>query len=106
MKPFITFEPLLPFSGLTMPTRATSRLAAPGTAEAMTQRRRVLELIRTSPDGMTDDELQVALNMEGNTQRPRRIELYKLGCIEVTSQRRPTRKGRDAVVWQFVKELA
>jgi hypothetical protein len=49
--------------------------------------------------GATDQECQEALNLESNTQGPRRIELAKSGHVADSGQRRPTRKGRNAIVW-------
>lgn len=49
--------------------------------------------------GATDDEVQVALNMNPSTQRPRRIELLNQGRVYRTNMKRKTRSGRGAVVW-------
>ena len=73
---------------------ATSIEPAAGTLRAA-----VLAAIRSSPDGMTDEELQVALAMNPSTQRPRRIELHQVGLIVDSGRTRPTAAGRKAVVW-------
>lgn len=50
-------------------------------------------------DGATDEELQFALSLEGNTERPRRRELQLGGLITDSGQRRLTASNRNAVVW-------
>lgn len=49
--------------------------------------------------GATDEELQACLNMNPNTQRPRRRELELSGVIKASGQTRKTKSGRQAVVW-------
>lgn len=61
--------------------------------------RRVLELLRATPDGLTDEEMQRRLGMNPSTQRPRRIELARRGLI-VTAGTRKTSSGRNADVWR------
>lgn len=51
--------------------------------------------------GATDEEMQRALSMPPNTQRPRRRELQLMGRIVDSGIRRPTSSGRDAVVWKL-----
>lgn len=50
-------------------------------------------------DGATDDEIQVALGIYGDTQRPSRVRLCRAGLICGTTRKRSTRKGRAAAVW-------
>jgi hypothetical protein len=98
--------PLL-VSGLTPATRDTSEAAATSVESTRdTQRAHVLAAIRaTGVQGATDDELQVALGLNGSSERPRRVELWQLGAIcmqrgeDGTPRRRRTRTGRSAVVW-------
>jgi hypothetical protein len=52
--------------------------------------------------GMTDEQIQDALNMGGSTQRPRRGELQKAGRVRDSGRTRPTRSGKPAVVWVIV----
>jgi hypothetical protein len=67
---------------------------------ADTLRARVLEYIRAQgKEGATDDEIQVALDMGGSTQRPRRVELFQQGKICMAPNMRKTRAGRQANVW-------
>lgn len=65
-----------------------------------TLRKRVLDYIKAQgKTGATDDEIQVALNMGGSTQRPRRVELFQQGKICMAPMMRKTRTGRMANVW-------
>lgn len=79
---------------------ATSRDAAKSVAsKAETLRAQVLAHIANCGErGATDEEIQLALGMAGNTQRPRRCELAKAGRIKEQG-RRKTSTGRSAVVW-------
>ncbi len=101
--PFDATQEALPplISGATPETRATSTEAAERIVETKdTQRQRVYEAIRDSGrNGMTDDQIQEDLGIEGNSQRPRRRELQALGRIQLSTLRRLTRSGRTAVVW-------
>ncbi len=60
-------------------------------------RRRVMSAI--VEEDRTDEEIQAALNMPANTQRPRRVELARLGLIQATEERRPTATGAKSIVW-------
>lgn len=63
-------------------------------------RTRVYErLVLAGWDGMTDEELQVALRMPPSTQRPRRVELVKMGTVIDSGRKRRTVSGRKAIVW-------
>lgn len=67
---------------------------------AATLRREVLDFIRSRGDyGATDSEVQAALDMGGNTERPRRRELQTQGFIKDSGHRRLTPSRRQAVVW-------
>jgi hypothetical protein len=79
----------------------TSREAAEAIEpDAATLRGQVLAYIRKCGErGATDDELQVALGMNPSTERPRRIELWRRDRIWRNGEKRPTRSGRQAVVW-------
>ena len=54
-------------------------------------------------DGTTDEEQQDALNMTGNSQRPRRCRLVNLGLVKDSGNMRRTRAGRPATVWVRVR---
>lgn len=60
-----------------------------------TQRRRVLDYIAACGDhGATDLELQHALGLGGNSERPRRVELVTAELIADSGRRR-----RGHIVW-------
>jgi hypothetical protein len=85
---------------------ATSHLAAaevePRTG---TQRRRVLDYLRLCGSyGATDAEIQSALHMSGNTERPRRIELVELGLVFDSGELRGSH-SRPAIVWTIEQEV-
>jgi hypothetical protein len=65
----------------------------------LTQRQQILEEVASSMGGMTDDEIQRALKLDGNTERPRRCELVKAGLLTDSGRARLTRSGRRATVW-------
>jgi len=69
-------------------------------AHAETCLARVLAyIVERGEGGATDDEMQVALDMNPSTQRPRRIDLCHRGIVVDSGLTRRTRTGRDAVVW-------
>jgi len=89
---------------------ATSRVAADTNIEAAAERIEptagtlravVLEYVRNCGEiGATDEEMQIALEMNPSTQRPRRQELEKMGFIRRMDRfTRPTRSGRSAVIF-------
>jgi hypothetical protein len=63
-----------------------------------TIRSEVLGAIVARPS--TDDELLEALALNPNSVRPRRVELADWLMVEPSGITRPTRWGRDAIVWQ------
>lgn len=81
----------------------TSReAAAAAEPSAGTERARCLEHFRSCENGATDEEQQIALDINPSTQRPRRIELCAAGLVRDSTDRRRTRAGRRAVVWEAV----
>lgn len=67
---------------------------------AASLRGQVLAFMRQAgTQGATDEEIQVAMEMNPSTQRPRRIELLGMGLIANSGETRLTRSGRRAVVW-------
>lgn len=67
---------------------------------APTQRLRVWrEIEHRKHYGATDEELQIALKMNPNTERPRRQELQKMYMVKHSGRTRPTSSGRQAIVW-------
>lgn len=89
---------------LFQPHSATSRAAWIGSRpKAGTLRGALLaHLDFLAERGATDEEMQQALGIDPNTQRPRRVELHEGGFIADSGRRRPTRSGRGAVVWVAV----
>ena len=78
----------------------TSREAARRVAGgAHSLRMKVYELIRSAADGLTDEEIQDALSMNPSTQRPRRVELVRMGLVRDSGIQRLTRSERFATVW-------
>lgn len=78
----------------------TSRAAAERHApRAPSGRARVLDLLVRNPRGLTDEEIQIRLCMNANTQRPRRVELERKQLVRDSGRRRNTRSGSPAVVW-------
>lgn len=61
---------------------------------------RILGYLKTYPDGATDEEMQLNLEMAANTQRPRRRELELMGRVVNTGRTRRVRSGREAVIWE------
>jgi hypothetical protein len=80
----------------------TSAQAADSLGPAMLNalQRKVLELLRATPEGLTDEEVQRRLDMNPSTQRPRRIELARRGLV-VEAGTRKTVSGRMATVWRL-----
>jgi hypothetical protein len=77
----------------------TSRDAAEQAREsAPTQRQRVFAQLQAHD--ATDEEMQCALGMNPSTQRPRRIELHRMGFVKDSGRKRLTKSGRKAVVWE------
>ncbi len=81
----------------------TSHAAANEIAsEAQTLRAKVLAFIAArGPQGATDEEIQLALDMNPSTERPRRRELEQAvpPKIRKATFDRPTKSKRKAIVW-------
>lgn len=79
----------------------TSRSAARAVASsALALRRRVFDFIESRGSlGATDHEIQTALGIAGDTERPRRDELQKAGLVRDSGQRRTAPSGRSVIVW-------
>ena len=93
---------VLPFTGLTYVTRGTSEFAALrlGLLRAENLRGQVYRYICVRGNrGATDNEIIAALGMKGSTERPRRIELWRMGLIEDSGQQRD-----GCTVWRAVKQ--
>lgn len=59
-------------------------------------------LLERGNDGATDADIQAALNLSGDTERPRRLELQAAGKVEDSGRRVKTQYGRQATVWVAV----
>jgi len=66
---------------------------------ASKKRRKILGFLLQQPNGATDEEGQLGVDMKGDSYRPRRRELVKAGLVEDSGSVRPTSSGRVAVVW-------
>lgn len=92
----------IPYRGLAPHNKTETSRAA---AESIDPRKgtlqwEVLRYIRKMGRyGATDDEGSHALDMDGNTYRPRRRELAVMGFIVKSGEQRRTRSNRLAVVW-------
>ena len=82
------------------PNSETSKAAAKRMGrkpdKVLRDRQAILDYLRATPS--TDAEMQAALIMSGNTQRPRRNELAKAGLIAHTGERR-----NGSAVWGVVR---
>lgn len=56
-------------------------------------------LVLAGWDGLTDQEIQHATNLDPSTERPRRGELVDAGLIYDSGRKRRTLSGRRAIVW-------
>ena len=88
--------PTLPHNG-----SSTSKLAARSMRSlAGAQQQRVLECLQQADNaGLADEEIQTALNLSGNSERPRRASLVALGLVRNSGLMRKTNSGHAAVVW-------
>jgi hypothetical protein len=82
----------------------TSQAAADRIAAAAGNLRRfVLETLRSIPDGATCDQIEVECLMRHQTASARLRELFLDEFIFDTGERRETRSGRTARVYQLTK---
>lgn len=86
----------LPHSGPDTSRAAAERMVAGASAQVA----RVFQFIsKCGKEGATDHEIQSALAMTGDSERPRRWSLQKAGLIRDSGQRRKSPTGRLAIVW-------
>lgn len=64
----------------------------------------VLVLIARYADGITDEEGQGLMGMEGNSYRPCRVTLADKGYVRDTGLRRLTAHRKKAVVWAITSK--
>lgn len=55
---------------------------------------------------MTDEDIQAVTGLDPSTERPRRIELVRLGLVRDSGHRGTTSSGRSAVQWEVVRQPA
>jgi hypothetical protein len=67
------------------------------------QRRLVLNAIATSVDGLTDEEVRLALGIHWTSAGTdtRRKELQDGGWVQNSGRRRKTLSNKDAIVWEL-----
>lgn len=83
-----------------LPTAKAAGLAA---AERRTENQeRVLAVLRSHPEGLTDEQTGALLDMDKTTAGKRRLELERMGLVEMTDETRPTKRNRSATVWKAV----
>ncbi|WP_399696572.1 hypothetical protein [Xenophilus sp.] len=93
-------DPAIPYQAHSETSRRAAEAIAP---MAHTKRGLVLShLLLCGEHGATDEEMQARIPMPANTQRPRRIELLKMGLIKASGRTRLTRSGEGATVWVAV----
>lgn len=86
----------LPHNG-TSTSKAAAKRMVPG---ASAQSARVYNFIaERGKEGATDHEVQSALAMTGDSERPRRWSLCRAGLIRDSGQRRKAPTGRPVIVW-------
>ena len=59
-------------------------------------------IVRRGLDGATDNEMQKALHMSGDTQRPSRVKLLRDGLIIDSGTTRINSNGNPATVWRAI----
>jgi hypothetical protein len=79
------------------PTSASAALNA--LPKSGSKRRRVYEYLKQT-GGATDEEIERALGISGNTVRPTRGSLVKDKFVYATDLERPTLAGNMAIVWK------
>jgi len=83
----------------------TSSAAAEAIAPKFgTMTRSVLVELCKYPHGLTDEEAQSIMGMQGNSYRPCRVTLMDRGFVVDSGHRRKTRQRKDAVVWSVTPE--
>ena len=96
----------LPYSGIERIARDTSRRTAARLASTdapSTQRDKVYKcIVDAGVNGITDLEIQQQLRLPGDSERPRRIELYKAGLIKGAGSR--VIGIRSSTIWTITDE--
>lgn len=83
-------------------SRAAAKAIAPKLGTVLSE---VLQQIaQYGSTGLTDEEGQRILDIQGNSYRPCRVMLMDRGFVFDSGIRRKTRQGKDAVVWYITRE--
>lgn len=84
----------------------TSRASAQATAPKFSAR--MVSVLQEIYDrghlGMTDEEGQELMNIDGNSYRPARVILSHNGMIRDSEIRRKTKSNRNAAVWMITEK--
>lgn len=92
-------SPILPKN----PTLTQEMAAARAKYVVSGQRQTIFRAIRESGEhGCTDSELQEALDISGNSERPRRKELQLAGYVKDSGRIRSNSRGNFETVWVAV----
>jgi hypothetical protein len=74
---------------------------------AHTLRQRVfLFILECDHKGATLEEIEEGMALAGNTVRPRRVELEERSLVAPSGFTRPTKSGRQAIVWIVPTSIA
>lgn len=99
---FDVAEPTAPWSGVTPETAETSREAAAALAPALGRlEQQVYDALDATPS--TCDEVEQATGLSHQTCSARVNGLLAKGRIRPSGQKRTTRSGRRAVVWEVAR---
>lgn len=60
---------------------------------------RIINYLKLHPEGATDEQIAIDLDLKQNTQRPRRIELVEQGKVKDSGRKGKTTSKRSAVIW-------
>ena len=64
----------------------------------------VLARFRTAwPRGLSDEQGQIQMGIDGNSYRPIRVALYKHGYIEDSGDRQTLKSGRKGTIWKITQ---
>jgi hypothetical protein len=93
-----------PYHNGTQPSRAAAESAR---KFARSQTSRVHEFVASQGEhGATDKEIQTALNLDGNSQRPRRVWLRDHGFIQAKGEPEDITLRDGSTVWISIRPLA
>lgn len=102
----LTAEPQQALPGLVRRNHpGTSRRAAAGCTITGKNQRGILlrHLFEREERGSTDAYMQDHLKMGASSQRPRRVELVRMGLVQDSGRTRTLANGREATVWTLTE---